>query len=664
MKRPALSLLAKKLVLFLLISTLFAAPAEAQRRSQQARRAEASGPSKVILVSLDGLAYHMWARDPAVRGLSTLRRIAARGVMARGVIQSFPTITPAGHAALWTGAYGNVSGIITSGNPILPRSEHTAFERKSGYDASLLRAEPIWAAAARQGISVVAHQATQNYPFVEQTTAPGARTAPILVSGYGPGNIERDGVIRPADVTATDANEWKPALPRSSLPVRAFKWSIRNVTFYGAMVAEQGAARGYTAIFVAADPQGPRVRVQPHPTEKLPPQGRQLARYFSEGLPLTAGSKKVPTVAYFRLFDIARDGSDFLLYQPYIHELAFYDGTASSVSVVEAALKQAGGFIGNGPGYLYEDGKLGKQVHDGGDGTAERRYLEGMELVIRQLNRLTAWFNNRYSPRLLVDYCPYPDEMDHTWYGLVRPDVTGIDAKVALRMQEFRRWGYAAIDTRVALLDSLAGPRGHIIFVSDHGMSPVKKDVSVNIALREAGLLVTNASDQIDTKRTQAIHLKSCILVNTADWKDGIVPLEKRKEVVDRAEQALRNVRDTQTNQPVFTAFFRPEDYQEKLGIGGPAGGDLYFELAPGFTTSDRITGEVVTTLKVPDAHHGFLSTRPEMLASFIARGPRLPRGAQIPTIRSIDVSPLVADLLGIRPPAQAIGRSPFARIK
>jgi predicted AlkP superfamily phosphohydrolase/phosphomutase len=659
MKKLSLTLLAKKLVLFLLISTLFVAPVEAQGR-RGAQQPDRQG--KVILTSMDGLAYHMWAKDPAVRGLKTLRRIAARGVMARGMIQAFPSITPAGHAALWTGAYGDVSGIITSSNPILPRSEHTAFERKSGYDADLLHAEPIWVTAARQGIKVLAHQSTQNYPFVEQTTAPGAATPPILVSGYGPGNIERDGVIRPANVTPEDATEWKPALPRSSLPVRAFKWSIRNVTFYGALVAEQSASRGYTAMYIAADPQGPRVRVGPHATETLPPPGRALARYFSAGLSLTAGKKNVPTVAYFRLFELAPDGSDFLLYQPYIHELAFYDGTAASRSVVEAALKEAGGFIGNGPGYLYDDGKLGKQVYNGGDGTAERRYLEGMEMVIRQFNRLTLWFHNRYSPQLHIDYCPYPDEMDHTWYGLVRPDVTGVAPTVARRIQEFRRWGYAAIDTRVALLDRLAGPRGHIIFGSDHGMSPIKKEVSVNIALREAGLLATDSNNAIDTKRTQAIHLKLCVLVNTTDWKDGIVPLEKRKEVVDRAEQALRAVRDPETKQPVFTAFFRPEDYQEKLGIGGPAGGDLYFELAPGYYTSDRTTGEVVTALKVPDGHHGFLSTRPEMLASFIARGPRLPRGAQIATIHSIDVAPLVADLLGISPPAQARGRSPFKK--
>jgi predicted AlkP superfamily phosphohydrolase/phosphomutase len=663
MGKPSLTSLTKKfalnkLVLFLLISTMLVAPAEAQGR----RGAKANSQGKVILTSMDGLAYHMWAKDPAVRGLKTLRRIAARGVMARGMIQAFPSITPAGHAALWTGAYGNVSGIITSSNPILPRSEHTAFERKSGYDADLLHAEPIWVTAARQGVKVLAHQATQNYPFVEQTTAPGASTPPVLVTGYGPGHIERDGVVRPDNVTPEDASEWKPALPRSSLPVRAFRWSIKNVTFHGALVAEQSSSRGYTAMYVAADPKAGRVRVLPHATENVPPQGRRLARYFSEGLLLTAGKNNVPTVAYFRLFELAPDGSDFLLYQPYIHELALYDGTAASRSVVEAALKEAGGFIGNGPGYIYDDGKLGKQVYNGGDGTAERRYLEGMEMVISQLNRLTLWFHKRYSPRLHVDYCPYPDEMDHTWYGLVRTDVTGGSPEVARRIQGFRRWGYAAIDTRVALLDRLAGPRGHLIFGSDHGMSPIKKEVNVNVVLREAGLLALDSNNAIDTKRTQAMHLKLCVLVNTADWKDGIVPLEKRKEVVDRVEQALRAVRDPETNQPVFTAFFRPEEYQEKLGIGGPAGGDLYFELAPGYYTAERVTGDVVTPLKVPDGHHGFLSTRTEMLASFIARGPRLPRGAQIATIRSIDVAPLVADLLGISPPAQARGRSPFKK--
>ena len=645
---------ARLLILFLLLS-LATGPALAQSRASKA----AADRGKVILVSFDGLAYHMWQSDPATRELRAIRRTAARGVTARGMIQAFPSITPASHAALWTGVYGNTSGIITSWNPVLPRSEHSAFDRKSGFSAELLTAEPIWAAAARQGVRVVAHEATQNYPFVAITTGAGATTPPLLASGYGPEELETDTSIGPKDVTAEDANVWSN-LPRSSLPVRAFSWKVKNILFHGALVAEKSRARGYTALFIAADPRGTRVRVAPRAAESTPPRGRALARHFGEPLIFEATERRLPAAAYFRLFELSADGNDFLFYQAAIHEFAIYDGTPSTRPVVEALLKEAGGFIGNGASYVYRDGKLGKQIHAGGNGEAERRYMESIELVIRQLNRHTAWFWKKYSPELLVDYCPYPDEMDHTWYGLARPDVTGVDPAVARRYQEFRRWGYMAVDTRAELLERLAGPRGHIVYVSDHGMSPMKKEVRINEILRRAGLYATTQDDKLDPSRTQAIHLKLSIQVNTDDWRGGIVPVGKRKEVVDRIEKLLREVRDPETGQAVFTQFFRPEEYEKEYGIGGPAGGDIYFELAPGYYPSDKLGDQVVENLKVPDGAHGFLPTRFEMLASFIARGPGLPRGATIQTIRSIQVAPFVADLLGIKPPAHSRARSPF----
>jgi hypothetical protein len=645
---------ASLLILLLLLSLV---PDAALAQSRASKVGAARG--KVILVSFDGLAYHMWQSDPVTRELRAIRRTAARGVTARGMIQAFPSITPASHAALWTGAYGNTSGIITSGNPILPRSEHSAFDRKSGFNAELLRAEPVWAAAARQGVRVVAHEATQNYPFVPITTASGTATPPLLASGYGPPELESDEALGAKDVTPEDPNVWS-GLPRSSLPVRAFRWKIKNITLHGALVAERSRARGYTAMYVAADPRRERVRVAPHATESVAPRGRALARYFSEPLLFHATERRLPVAAYFRLFELSADGSDFLFYQAAIHEFAIYDGTPSTGQLVERLLKEAGGFIGNGASYTYRDGKLGKQIYAGGNGTAERRYLESIELIIRQLNRHTSWFWKKYSPELLVDYCPYPDEMDHTWYGLARPDVTGVDRAIARRIQEFRRWGYMAVDARAELLERLAGPRGHIIYVSDHGMSPMKKEVRINEILRRAGLYATDGEGKLDRARTRAIHLKLSIQVNTEDWRGGIVPLGRRNEVVDRIEQVLKEVRDPETGQAVFTQFFRPEEYEEKYGIGGPAGGDLYFELAPGYYPSDRPGDQVIANLRVPDGAHGFLPTRPEMLASFIARGPGLQRGILIPTIRSIQVAPFVSDLLGIKPPAQTRARSPF----
>jgi predicted AlkP superfamily phosphohydrolase/phosphomutase len=626
------------------------------------RRASGSRPhGKVILVSLDGLAYKIWSDDLAVRELRSLRRIAGQGVVARGMIQAFPSVTPAGHAALWTGAYGNVSGIVAANNPVLPRSEHTFLERQSGFNGDLLRAEPLWLTAARQGIKVVAHQATQNYPFVPGVTGSSAENPPTLITGYGPRTLEPNAVIRPDKVSSEDAAIWQPALPPSALPVRAFSWKAQNVTLHGALVAEKGKASGYTALYVAADARGNRVRVAARATEKLPPKGRALARHFSEGLHLTVNG--IHTVGYFRLFELAADGSDFLLFQTSLHELAFYNGRPNGGAELESMLKELGGFIGNGPSFQYDDGLLGKQLYAGGDGTAERRYLEGLELLVRQSNRYTRWVWERYAPQFMLDYSPYPDEMEHTWYGLSRPDVTGVDREVARKILGYRQWGYAALDTHIALLDSLIGSSGHLIFVSDHGMSPAAKEVNVNLALQQAGLLAYDNNGRIDVTRTQAVNNKYGVWVNSKDWRGGIVPLEERKALVDKIEQTLAKIRDPETNQPVFTGFFRPEEHGERLGIGGPAGADLYYELAPGYATSERRANQVVTKKRAPVGDHGYLPTRDEMLASFIARGPRLPRGKKLPTIRSIDVASLVSDLLKINPPAQNQGKSPLPRL-
>lgn len=621
-----------------------------------------AGP--VVLVSLDGLAHRIWLDDPAARELKALQRVVARGVMTDGLIQAFPSVTPAGHSALWTGAWGDVSGIVTQMNPVLPRSEHFFLERQSGFFATQSSAEPIWVTASKNGIRTVAHEATQNFPFVPRSTGDLKANQPVLISGYATGLLEPYGVIRPPRTEAEDAAIWQPALPRSALPVKTFKWKIQNLTLHGALVADQGKARGYNAMIIAAEPgagMAARTRVAHVPTESTPPRGRALARHFSAALPVFIHGTRA--VGYFRLFELTPDASHFVLMQVSMHPLAYYDGVHDGDALSDTMVKAVGGFVGNGPGFMYQDGNLGPQIHVGGDGTAERRYLEGMELVLRQYNRHSSWVWKKYRPKFLVDYSPYPDEMEHTFYGMVTPQTTGVSAEMVEKFMALRKWGYAAIDQRVALLDNIAGPNGTIVFTSDHGMAGVAKDVHINTALERAGLLAYDERQRISQRETRAVNNKYGVMVNTTDWKGGIVPPEQRKAVVDEIEKALAAIVDPETGKPVITAFFRPETHPE-LGIGGPAGSDLYYDLAPGYSTNDRPAPEIITRKRAPVGEHGFLPTRDDMLASFIARGPRFGKGVNAPRIRAIDVAPIVSEVLGIPPPADSRGVVPVGVMK
>lgn len=621
--------------------------------------AGAERPERVVVASLDGLGQRIWDGDPAARQLPSLERVVEGGVEADGLVQAYPPGTPGGHAALWTGAFGNVSGIV-GGNPVTPRAEHTAFERTSGFDARLLEAEPLWVTAARQGVRVVANQATQNHPFVPFVTASSSAEAPVLVSGYGPPMLEDHRVLRPEDTEAADPAAWGTLADRSSRPVRAFRFELAGASIHGALVAEEATDDGYTAMYLADDPGGDAVRAGAAPLEDSPPRDRPLARHFSEGLPLRAGPDSVPTLAFFRLFELDPSGEDFVLYHPAAHEIALHDGSGAEEGAVADALEAGAAFVGNGPSYLMRDGDLGTQLHAGGDGTAERRYLEGLELVMRQYDRLTSWLVERYDPGLLIDYAPYPDEADHWWYGLAHPDVEGVDPKVRATYQELRERAYATLDRRVGLLDSIAGPDGALVVVSDHGMTPVWKRVRVNRVLEEAGFLEQDAEGEIDPSRTRAVHVKHYLLLNTEDWREGIVPLEERDAVVEALEAALREVRDPWTGEPVFRDFFRPETDGDELGIGGPAGGDLYFDLAPGYLVDDGLEGDAIEELPVPRGWHGYLPTREDMLAVLLARGPGLPEDDAWPRLRAVDVAPLIAELLGIDPPADAVGSSPL----
>jgi len=191
---------------------------------------------------------------------------------------------------------------------------------------------------------------------------------------------------------------------------------------------------------------------------------------------------------------------------------------------------------------------------------------------------------------------------------------------------------------------SLVGPKDHLVITADHGMAPTYRYVNVNEILRRAGL------------GDVAVHVYNSVLLNDLSWKGGVVA--DRVGLRDKVRAALLAVRDP---EPVFTGFYTPEEHGAKYGIGGPASSDLYFDLSPGYSVRE-IKGELFSTAKEPGGNHGFRPDREDMLATLFAVGPKIPRAKRWPRLKSIDVAPLVADLLGIQPPKDSRGTSPLGK--
>jgi predicted AlkP superfamily phosphohydrolase/phosphomutase len=583
--------------------------------------------ARVLLISLDGMGQQFLTEDPLSRELTSLHTFAKKGVQASGVRSHFPSTTA---NALWTGTWGDVNGIGGNSIPKLPRGQHQITDRLIGYRSDGLEAEPIWVTAARHGIRAVGQQVTQAYPFTERSVGSAdLKVPPVVINGYQTRLLADHAALRRADMK----EEACPAsLPPSRRAPRCFTWTAGPIVLHGALLAPDGA---YTVFMIRADGGETPVQAALASTESDAPRKRELARYFSRGLFLPAVADAGPAVLYFRLFEAVPDGSDFLLYETPLHELGVYPEALRA-----SLLRDAGGFIGNGPGRLLREGKLGA-----GAGVGERRYLEAIELLTSLSLSHTRWLLRHQEPELFAGYLPYPDETEHLWKGL---------SVLNPSYNEYRRWAYIVVNRYVEALLALRRSGDDMIFVSDHGMTPVHRQVHVNGALLQAGLLSLDSNGKIDPLRTQVIATQNCLLVNTMDWKDGSVSPQHVESVKEQAAQALLGIRDPETGKPVITEIYNSAADAQRFGFGGPGGPQLCYDYAPGYAGVDSTAVPLVQNIKIPVGQHGFAPTRPDMQAIFIAGGPRFPHGRRWPEMRLIDIAPLVSKLLGIEAPAQS----------
>jgi hypothetical protein len=341
----------------------------------------------------------------------------------------------------------------------------------------------------------------------------------------------------------------------------------------------------------------------------------------------------------FRLFELDPETGGFLLLQSPLQETAIYADSAVDTSMAQRLVNATGPMVGNGASGLYAAGSLGTPGFAGGDGEAERRYLETLELVIRQQIEQSTWLFRERNPRLHISYLSSADELDHAWYGL--------DRSGDRRYTEFRRWGYAAIEHAAKAFVALASPGDHVAVTSDHGMAPTHALFGVNEALARAGL------------GGLAVAVNTCVLLNTMEWKDGVIEPAERAGVIERVRRALTDPR-TAAGEPIVTKVYSSREEMAGFGHDGPGGADLCFDLAPGIGPSDSIKGEILSAIHPPRGSHGFDPTRADMKAVLLIRGRRVTAGTSLGPLRSGAVAPLVADLLGIEPPSDSTFTSPL----
>ena len=313
-------------------------------------------------------------------------------------------------------------------------------------------------------------------------------------------------------------------------------------------------------------------------------------------------------------------------------------------------------------GRFMERGELGPRASQGGDGTAEYRYMESVDWSHAELVG-TGGGDDAYVPppssRPITS--PSPTRSFTPFSGSpTRRRRTFRPTRGAWRRRGCSSAPIELVDIRLEQMERLAAsePNTRLFVTGEHGMRPTSLVFKPNVVLSEAGLLATTSrAMSIFHGRPRCVdarsvgHRESPVAERRASRSAGGL----RGRRARTRERALLAARDSAGTQIVTRVFRAGTVEGDSLGLGGPGGGDLYIGLAPGYYWDSTPTGASVASLNFPQGEHGYPSTDRDMhpLLCILGDG----AGRRIGEVRSIDIAPTVTAWLGISAPAEARGR-------
>jgi predicted AlkP superfamily pyrophosphatase or phosphodiesterase len=231
-----------------------------------------------------------------------------------------------------------------------------------------------------------------------------------------------------------------------------------------------------------------------------------------------------------------------------------------------------------------------------------------------------------HKPRLMLLHLSGLDEAQHK-YGPHTPETHAeleeLDADIGKIRQAVDQMGGSANTSW--------------IIVSDHGFLAINKNLNVMVALKDAGLIATDASGKVTSWKVYPRNLTGSVFLETHDRND--------KESAAKAIAVMQKLASDPANG--IARLDTPEDLK---AMGAAPDAFLGAEAAPGFGFGNNLTGPLLTTATQKGAH-GYNPALPEMRASFLLYGAGVQKCSSLPNVRIVDVGPTAAALLGITMP-------------
>ena len=191
--------------------------------------------------------------------------------------------------------------------------------------------------------------------------------------------------------------------------------------------------------------------------------------------------------------------------------------------------------------------------------------------------------------------------------------------------------------------EKIGGGRAVICIVSDHGFKLTDKEVNLNSALHESGLIELNEQGKVKSWRAFAWY------------GGGSAGIMLRHEADDEARKTAREVLNRLASDP-SSGVAKIVDRAAARSMGGFPDAAFVVALRPGFRLGSKLIGPVTLAVR-PGGTHGYAPDVAEMNSSFFIAGPGIAADRNLGQIDMRDIAPTLATLLGVKLPS-AEGRS------
>jgi predicted AlkP superfamily phosphohydrolase/phosphomutase len=601
---------------------------------------------KAIVIGIDGASMELILNQVEWGNMPNVKKLLEQGVY-RPMLGVFPTLTPPGWTALYTGAWHGTHGVMDFNIRSLG---HPLSQTTWGINTGLSKAEYLWNTAERAGKKPILVKVEMSWPptikdgVQVEGTGPGVSNHHqiagyhLFVGGkWAPRSIgeERDseavdpsvlheGVpYNPVRINQVDSIKWMN-LPDSHKPFLETELIIKPLT-RGRDIMLRGKTGIpkplFGLIYASGSEEYNRVRIcrsrdgQNVLTELSP---GQWSEWWPDSFEVDGSS--IEGNIRMKLITLTENADQFELFMPQIWPVKGY---TYPEEVADEIHKNVGPFLQN-PGR----DALGLVDDD--------TFFELLEYHHDHLSKVANYLTSTRRWDILFVETHASDYCNHFFIGQSDP-IGGADPETIKRCREGLDRTYASIDRWIARILEIADKDTVVVVASDHGGTPSQfRPVDANTVLEKAGLLYRK-DGEIDWTKTRAARVGLIHIFINLKGRDpgGIVePAEyeaTQREIVD----ALMTYKDPNSGRRPFTLALTRED-AEVLNLWGDLVGDVVYAVHAG--------ADVAHGQHLPVSRLGLSGQH----SVFIMSGPGVHKGVALKRqVRVIDVTPTLCYLLG-----------------